>query len=76
MLSLRPAERRDVESLNHWLDGNGCLAEEESAYLTHHGELVSLAPASDNAMLQIESWVEDKFIRLWSGFRKVRNLRP
>ncbi len=76
MLNLCPAERRDVESLNHWLDGNGCLSEEESAYLTHHGELVSLAPASDNAMLQLESWVEDKLIWLWSRFRKVRNLWP
>jgi hypothetical protein len=74
MLSLRLAERRDVESLNHWLDGNGCLSEEESAYLAHHGELVSLAPASDDAMLQLESWVEDKLMWLWRGFRKVRNL--
>lgn len=71
MLSLVPAQRRDVESLQNWLDGNGCLAEEESAYLSHHRELVSLAPAGDSAIMQLEAWVEDRLIQLWRKFRKA-----
>ncbi len=71
MLALSPAQPRDVESLQNWLDGNGCLAEEESAYLAHRGELVSLTPAADNAVLQLETWVENRLIRLWPNFRKV-----
>jgi len=72
MLSLSPAQQRDVESLKNWLDGNGCLTREESVYLAHHGELVALAPAGDSAILQLEAWVEDRLIRLWRNFRKRR----
>jgi len=71
MLSLNPAQRRDVESLGNWLDGTGCVAGEETAYLGHHQDLVSLAPAGDNAVLQLEAWVEDKFIRFDRRFNKV-----
>lgn len=72
MLNFGPAQERDVESLQHWLDGTGCLAREERKYLTHHRELVSLAPAGDSAIVQLEAWVETKFIRLWRDFRKAR----
>ena len=75
MLNFGPAQRRDIESLQNWLDGTGCLAREETAYLTHHQELVFLAPAGDNAVLQLEAWVEDKLIRFYRGFRKVRESR-
>lgn len=71
MLAFGRSEGRDVESLQNWLDGNGCLAREETAYLTHRQELVSLAPAADSAVLQLEAWVEDKLIRFYSGFRSV-----
>jgi hypothetical protein len=72
MLNFSPAQQRDVKSLQNWLDGTGYLAREERAYLSHHRELVSLAPAGDNAIVQLEAWVEDKFIRHWRDFRKVR----
>ncbi|KAK3936714.1 hypothetical protein QBC46DRAFT_461337 [Diplogelasinospora grovesii] len=72
MLSFGSAEGRDVRSLQNWLDGTGCLAREETAYLTHSRDLVSLAPAGDNAVLQLETWVEDKLIRFYRGFRKRR----
>jgi len=71
MLSFGCAQRRDVKSLQNWLDGTGCLAREETAYLTHQKELVSLAPAADNAVTQLEAWVEDKLVRFCSGFRRV-----
>jgi hypothetical protein len=72
MLKFNFAQRRDIESLQNWLDGNGSLAEEESAYLGHHEDLVSLAPAGDNATLQLETWVEAGLIQLWRKFSMVR----
>jgi hypothetical protein len=54
MLSLDAAEARDVQSLQNWLDGTGCVAREETAYLTHTRELASLAPVRDSALLRIE----------------------
>ncbi|KAH8765339.1 hypothetical protein F5883DRAFT_556754 [Diaporthe sp. PMI_573] len=72
MLSLNRAQRRDVESLRNWVDGNGCLASEETAYLGYHQELASLTPVGDDAVLQLEAWVEDKLIRFYRGFRDTR----
>jgi hypothetical protein len=65
MLSFGRAEQRDVESLQHGLDGTGYLARRGTAYLAHHGELVSLAPAGDNTVLQLKAWVEDKLIAVF-----------
>lgn len=72
MLSLSPAPRRDIQSVQNWLDGTRCLAREETEYLTYQRELVSLAPAGDSALLQLEGWIEDNLIRFYRGFRKVR----
>jgi hypothetical protein len=72
MLSYGRAQKRDIKSLQNWLDGTGCLAREEMAYLTHQEELASLAPVTDNAITQLEAWVEDKLVRFYSGFRSVR----
>jgi hypothetical protein len=72
MLSYGCAQQRDVKSLQNWLDGTGCLAREEAAYLTHQKELASLAPVTDSAVTQLEAWVEDKLVRFYIGFRSVR----
>lgn len=54
------AQGRDVQSLRNWREGNGCMARKETTYLAHQKELVSLVPAGDNAVTQLEAWVEDK----------------
>lgn len=72
MLSFGLAGERDVESLHNWLEGTGCLAREETAYLMHDQDLISLAPTGDSAVLQLETWVEDKMIRFYHRFRNVR----
>lgn len=74
-MGLQSANGRDIASLQNWVDGTGCLARDETAYLTCKDELVSLAPAMDSAVLQLETWVEDKLIRYWHGFRRVRRSR-
>jgi hypothetical protein len=71
MFSLGEARDGDITSLQNWLDGTGCLAREERAYLAaNHSELVSLAPVADNATLQLETWVEMRLARLCRRFRK------
>lgn len=72
MLSFGSAQQRDVESLQNWLRGTGGLAREETEYLLYR-ELMCLAPAADSAVMQLETWVEDKLIRFYRGFRKVRD---
>ncbi|KAI1370095.1 hypothetical protein F4677DRAFT_398262 [Hypoxylon crocopeplum] len=62
-LSAQPANMKDVKSLQNWVNDNCCLALEETAYLSHRDELISLVPVTDSAVTQIESWVEDKLIR-------------
>ena len=71
MLSFGPAQQRDIESLQNWLSGTGCLAREETAYLKYR-ELICLASTGDGAIVQLETWVETLLIRFYSGFRKVR----
>lgn len=72
MLRLQSAKERDVASLQNWVEATGCLAREETAYLAYHSDLASLAPEMDNTVLQLETWVEDKLIHYWQGFRNVR----
>ena len=74
ILRLQLAEGRDIASLQNWVDATGCLAREETAYLAYHSDLASLAPVGDNAVLQLETWVEDKLLQYWQGFRTVKNL--
>jgi hypothetical protein len=76
MLSLDAAEARDIESLQNWSNGTGCIAREETAYLEHSRELASLAPFRDSALLKVEIWVEDVLIRFYRGFRNVRETSP
>jgi hypothetical protein len=73
MLNLDLAGPRDIESLQNWIDGNGCIARQESAYLTHSREMVSLAPCRDTALSQVEIWVENKLIQFYRKFRLVRD---
>jgi hypothetical protein len=73
-LSHEDAEGRDVESLQNWLNGNGCIAREETAYLAHSREIATLAPSRDKALLKMEVWMENALFRFYRGFRKVRNV--
>lgn len=72
MLSLDAAEARDIESLQNWTNNTGCIAREETNYLTYSRDLASLAPVKDNAISKVEIWVENALIRFYRGFRNVR----
>jgi hypothetical protein len=72
MLGFEAAKPRDVLSLQNWVNGNACLAREETAYLARCNELLSVASSDDGAVTRLEAWVEDNLIRFYKGFRKVR----
>jgi hypothetical protein len=71
MLGLNSAKRTDIRSLVNWLEGNGCIARKETSYLMQSGDLCSISSARDNALSQLEDWVEAKMIWLDTGFREV-----
>lgn len=72
ILELDPPCTRDIESLQNWVDGTGCLAREETAYLSQCQDLACLAPTRDSAIFQLQTWVEDRLIALWPEYYKVR----
>lgn len=72
MLGFEDAKPRAVLSLQNWVDGNACIAREETKYLTQGNELLCVASPHDGAMTRLEDWVADKLIRFCKGFYKVR----
>ncbi|KIW77439.1 hypothetical protein Z517_09885 [Fonsecaea pedrosoi CBS 271.37] len=71
ILSLEPAKTRDISSLDHWVDGNACLARDETAYLLRPRDLVSIAPLPDDAVARVESWLADRLMHCWKDFREL-----
>ncbi|KAK4457493.1 hypothetical protein QBC42DRAFT_317963, partial [Cladorrhinum samala] len=49
ILALEDAPHRNVASLQNWVDGNGCIARRETAYLARTHDLVSVASLDDGA---------------------------
>jgi hypothetical protein len=69
------ANPRDVQSLQNWVNGNGCLSWGETEYLTHCNDLQSLADSQDRAVTRSESLVENALVRMLKYFRNVRPVR-
>lgn len=73
MLHLNVAQPKDVKSLRNWLVGTASIAQEETAYLNwdQERELVSLAPSTDNALWQFESWISRRMIQFFRNAQQV-----
>lgn len=72
MLGFEAAKPRHVLSLQNWVNGNACLAREETAYLARGNELLSIASSDDGAVTRLAEWMEDRLIRFFRGSYKVR----
>lgn len=72
-LALEAAQPRHVQSLQHWIEGTGCLARDETAYLYEH-DLRQLNTKHDVATSLLEQWVEDTLNWCYKGFRQVSAL--
>ena len=71
MLQYPDADPRDVGSVQNWVDGTGSIAREESRYLSHAGDLASMANPADRAVNCVEIAVEDVAQRLGAFVRKA-----
>jgi hypothetical protein len=71
ILNLEPAKQRSVSSLQHWINGNGCVARNETAYLKRTEDLASVAETDDTVMSWLETLVEDCLIRARGYFPRV-----
>lgn len=71
MLSYKPARPRDVTSLQNWVNRNACLARNETEYLTHCKELISVVSPDAGTSSQLESWIEDTLVRFYRIFSKA-----
>jgi hypothetical protein len=75
VLGFEAASHRDVVSLQNWVSGNGCIAREETAYLTRAEELLSVVSPNDNAVTWLGALVEDSRVYFRERFGQVRNPR-
>lgn len=57
-LSFSTAPARPVSTLRNWIEGTGCVARAETAYLEHGEDLVSLATPEDNIVTWLETLAE------------------
>jgi len=73
ILSLEEARPRNTSNLRNWINGNGCLAREETAYLERSDELAGVASTDDTVITWLETLVEDSLPRLRQLFCKVRH---
>ncbi|KAI0401134.1 hypothetical protein F4802DRAFT_582041 [Xylaria palmicola] len=71
VLSSCPVTPRDIYSLRNWVNGNGCVSRQETAYLDIEQDLLSLAGPGDRATSQLEAWIEDNLIEYCPGFRSL-----
>ncbi|KAM0461566.1 hypothetical protein ACHAPV_004272 [Trichoderma viride] len=57
-LSFSTAPARPVSTLWNWVEGTGCMARAETAYLEHGEDLISLATPEDNIVTWLETLAE------------------
>jgi hypothetical protein len=62
---------RDVQSLRNWVDGNRCMARDETSYLSDEKDLFSLSPTLDSAATRFEDWIEDRVAQFFCHSKLV-----
>ncbi|KAI1327067.1 hypothetical protein F5Y16DRAFT_208553 [Xylariaceae sp. FL0255] len=65
------APSRDSVSLANWLSGTGCISRQETAYLEHEQDLLSVTGPRDRATSKVENWIEDILIEYLPRFRAM-----
>ncbi|KAI2464030.1 hypothetical protein F4781DRAFT_440014 [Annulohypoxylon bovei var. microspora] len=57
MLSFESPLSQHVSSIENWLDGNGCIAREETQFLSHEDDLLTVGPLDDGVLHWLETVV-------------------
>ena len=65
-----------MKSVRNWIEGNSCIAREETQYLDHERDLVNLVGKGDDGLAFIEPLIEDVFIQAAKGLKRVRHTYP
>lgn len=82
VFALQDAPMRDIDSIQNWFAGNGCIAREESAFLEREDDLLNLASSRDYAIARLEPLIELITMFLCKLLKKVKpthnlpSLRP
>lgn len=66
-MQLQCVPEQPLQSLKNWLNGNGCVAREETAYLEERKDLRSMVLPEDGAM----AWLEDLLQRICIMYRHI-----
>ncbi|RAH47766.1 uncharacterized protein BO95DRAFT_430108 [Aspergillus brunneoviolaceus CBS 621.78] len=69
--SLSDSSARDIQSLQNWVQGTGCIAREEREYLDHGQDLASLVTPPDIAVERTLPLLEDFLCFLQRTSRRV-----
>ena len=64
IFSLKAARPRDVSNLWNWLEYTGCVARNETEFLTAEKDLISPIRAEDSALTPFQEFVEDVLINI------------
>ena len=70
IFSLKAARPRDVTNLCNWLEYTGCVARDETEFLTTGKDLISPIKAEDSALTPFQELIEDIVINI----RPLRSL--
>jgi hypothetical protein len=73
VLGFEAASHWDRLNLQNWVDGNGCIAREETAYLARTEDLVRVVSPNDSAVIWLGSLAEDGCVYFRECFGRVRN---
>lgn len=64
IFSLKAARPRDVTNLCNWLEYTGCVARDETEFLTAEKDLISPIRAEDSALTPFQELIEDVVINI------------
>ena len=64
IFSLKAARPRDVANLCNWLEYTGCVARDETEFLTTGKDLISPIRAEDSALTPFQELIEDIVINI------------
>lgn len=74
ILGYEPPKPRDVLNLQNWINGNGCIAREETAYLDRSKDLLSISFREESAVTWLEALVEHGLFQLRQRFGQRSHL--
>jgi hypothetical protein len=71
VFALQDAPKRDIGSIQNWIEGTGCIARDESAFLEKENDIVNLASPRDYAIANLEPVIETIVMYFCKWLKKV-----